>query len=107
MIAIFYCQGQPEMDEDEKVDKCDEVRLWEDGWRARYYQSKFGVDPADAPEFCLQVAHEYVIGLCWVLAYYYQVFIHSNFRFVSKNVLVLFFSISSRIRTYFKQLSVN
>ncbi|VDL98541.1 unnamed protein product [Schistocephalus solidus] len=64
---------QPDqMDEDEKVDQCDEVRLWEDGWRARYYQSKFGVDPADAPEFCLQVAHEYVIGLCWVLAYYYQ-----------------------------------
>ncbi|KAL7059071.1 hypothetical protein AAHC03_012899 [Spirometra sp. Aus1] len=61
-----------QMDEDEKIDRLDEVRLWEDGWRARYYQSKFGVDPADAPEFCLKVAHEYVIGLCWVLAYYYQ-----------------------------------
>ncbi len=61
------------MDEDEKADKCDEVRLWEDGWRARYYNSKFGVDPADAPEFCVKVAHEYVKGLCWVLAYYYQV----------------------------------
>ncbi|EUB59297.1 5'-3' exoribonuclease 2 [Echinococcus granulosus] len=60
------------LDEDERADRCDEVRLWEEGWRTRYYQSKFGVDPADAPEFCIKVAHEYVIGLCWVLAYYYQ-----------------------------------
>lgn len=61
------------LDEDERADRCDEVRLWEEGWRARYYQSKFGVDPVDAPEFCIKVAHEYVVGLCWVLAYYYQV----------------------------------
>ncbi|VDM33595.1 unnamed protein product [Hydatigera taeniaeformis] len=60
------------LDEDERADRCDEVRLWEEGWRPRYYQSKFGVDPSDAPEFCIKVAHEYVIGLCWVLAYYYQ-----------------------------------
>uniref|UniRef100_A0A5K3FBU1 5'-3' exoribonuclease n=1 Tax=Mesocestoides corti TaxID=53468 RepID=A0A5K3FBU1_MESCO len=65
-------EGELPMDEDEKVDKFDEVRLWEDGWRSRYYQSKFGVDPQDAPDFCIRVAHEYVIGLCWVLAYYYQ-----------------------------------
>ncbi|VDL60793.1 unnamed protein product [Hymenolepis diminuta] len=61
-----------EEDPEEKADQCDEVRLWEHGWRARYYQSKFGVDPVDTPEFCIKVAHEYVIGLCWVLAYYYQ-----------------------------------
>lgn len=60
-------------DESDRIDRCDEVRLWEEGWRTRYYQSKFGVDPEDAPEFCIKVAHEYVIGLCWVLAYYYQV----------------------------------
>ncbi|VDP82475.1 unnamed protein product [Echinostoma caproni] len=61
-----------EFDVDEIVDANDEVRLWEDGWRARYYQSKFGVDPEDAPEFCIQVGREYARGLCWVLAYYYQ-----------------------------------
>ncbi|CAL8102973.1 unnamed protein product [Calicophoron daubneyi] len=59
-------------DEDEIIDANDEVRLWEDGWRSRYYHSKFGVDPADAPEFCIQVGAEYARGLCWVLAYYYQ-----------------------------------
>ncbi|KAF7256865.1 hypothetical protein EG68_05958 [Paragonimus skrjabini miyazakii] len=58
--------------EDDVADANDEVRLWEDGWRSRYYQSKFGVDPADAPEFCVQVGREYAKGLCWVLAYYYQ-----------------------------------
>ncbi|GAA52094.1 5'-3' exoribonuclease 2 [Clonorchis sinensis] len=59
-------------DQDDVADANDEVRLWEDGWRTRYYQSKFGVDPADAPEFCIQVGKEYAKGLCWVLAYYYQ-----------------------------------
>ncbi|CAH8872099.1 unnamed protein product [Trichobilharzia szidati] len=58
--------------EDELMDAADEVRFWEDGWRSRYYQSKFGVDPADAPEFCTKVGQEYALGLCWVLAYYYQ-----------------------------------
>ncbi|VDN15604.1 unnamed protein product [Dibothriocephalus latus] len=71
-LCLCHQDNPDQMDEDEKIDNCDEVRLWEDGWRERYYQSKFGVDPADAPEFCLKVAHEYVIGLCWVLAYYYQ-----------------------------------
>ncbi|THD26641.1 5'-3' exoribonuclease 2 [Fasciola hepatica] len=61
-----------DVDMDEVADANDEVRLWEDGWRARYYQSKFGVDPEDAPEFCIQVGREYARGLCWVLAYYYQ-----------------------------------
>ncbi|KAH8867484.1 5'-3' exoribonuclease 2 [Schistosoma japonicum] len=58
--------------EDEMMDAADEVRFWEDGWRSRYYQSKFGVDPSEAPEFCLKVGQEYALGLCWVLAYYYQ-----------------------------------
>ncbi|VEL17281.1 unnamed protein product [Protopolystoma xenopodis] len=61
-----------ELDADELADAKDEVRLWEDGWRTRYYQSKFGVDPGDAPDFCIKVGQEYVKGICWVLAYYYQ-----------------------------------
>lgn len=78
-------------DAEERADRCDEVRLWEDGWRARYYQSKFGVDPVDAPEFCIKVAHEYVIGLCWVLAYYYQVSYSTNRFFVFKPLTAIAF----------------
>ena len=49
----------------------DDVRLWEPGWKERYYQSKFGVDVANS-QFRKQVMHVYVEGLCWVLKYYYQ-----------------------------------
>ncbi|XP_049959771.1 5'-3' exoribonuclease 2 homolog [Schistocerca serialis cubense] len=55
--------------EEEEVN--DEVRLWEDGFKDRYYESKFDVGP-DNIEFRVRVAHEYVRGLCWVLRYYYQ-----------------------------------
>lgn len=64
--------GNHHDDEDEMMDAADEVRFWEDGWRSRYYRSKFGVDPTDAPGFCIKVGQEYALGLCWVLAYYYQ-----------------------------------
>jgi len=49
----------------------DEVRLYEDGFKDRYYESKFGVLPDDK-EFRYRVAAEYTLGLCWVLRYYYQ-----------------------------------
>lgn len=49
----------------------DEVRLWEDGWKERYYRTKFNVSLQDY-EFRRRVVHSYVQGLCWVLAYYYQ-----------------------------------
>jgi len=49
----------------------DEVKLWEDGWKDRYYQSKFGVGPSDV-SFRYRVANAYVLGMCWVLKYYYQ-----------------------------------
>ena len=44
----------------------DEVRLYEDGFKDRYYESKFGVLPDDK-EFRYRVAAEYTLGLCWVL----------------------------------------
>ena len=50
----------------------DVVRLWEDGWRERYYQDKFGV-PSDDLEFRDSLTEQYTRGLCWVLGYYYQV----------------------------------
>ncbi|GFW25568.1 5'-3' exoribonuclease 2 [Trichonephila clavipes] len=49
----------------------DDVKLWEDGWKNRYYEVKFKVD-ADDVEFRHKVAAAYVEGLCWVLRYYYQ-----------------------------------
>uniref|UniRef100_A0AAR2M6G2 5'-3' exoribonuclease n=1 Tax=Pygocentrus nattereri TaxID=42514 RepID=A0AAR2M6G2_PYGNA len=46
-------------------------RLWEDGWKQRYYKNKFDVDETDE-EFRKKVVKSYVEGLCWVLRYYYQ-----------------------------------
>lgn len=50
----------------------DNVRLWEDGWKERYYRDKFGV-PSDDDEFRKALTEQYTRGLCWVLGYYYQV----------------------------------
>jgi 5'-3' exonuclease len=50
----------------------DSVRLWEEGWRERYYKNKFNVDKNNMEEFRVQVAQHYARGLCWVLQYYYQ-----------------------------------
>lgn len=59
-------------DEEEEEEKSnDEVRLWEDGFKDRYYESKFDVGP-DNLQFRYSVALQYVRGLCWVLQYYYQ-----------------------------------
>ena len=49
----------------------DTVRLWEPGYADRYYEQKFGVDPANL-EFRREVARAYTEGLCWVLLYYFQ-----------------------------------
>ncbi|KAL4719656.1 hypothetical protein ACJJTC_006799, partial [Scirpophaga incertulas] len=59
------------LESDDDDDKHDEVRLWEDGFKERYYESKFEVS-ADNLEFRYRVALQYVRGLCWVLRYYYQ-----------------------------------
>jgi 5'-3' exoribonuclease 2 len=49
----------------------DDIKLWEDGYAARYYERKFGADPNDI-EFRRKVAAAYVEGVCWVLLYYMQ-----------------------------------
>ena len=56
---------------DGMVEYEDNVKLWEPGYRERYYREKFGVDLSD-DEFRKDVVKSYVEGLCWVLAYYYQ-----------------------------------
>lgn len=68
--------GEKRKREDEGSDSSDEeppdeVRLWEEGWKERYYESKFDVDPHNI-EFRIKVAAAYTEGLCWVLQYYYQ-----------------------------------
>lgn len=60
------------LDSDSEEETPDEVRLYEDGFKDRYYESKFGVLPEDK-KFRHRVAEEYTIGLSWVLRYYYQV----------------------------------
>ncbi|XP_041353500.1 5'-3' exoribonuclease 2-like isoform X2 [Gigantopelta aegis] len=61
----------PDVDSDEEPEPADDVRLWEDGWKDRYYKSKFDVGEEDM-DFRHTVANHYVRGLCWVLRYYYQ-----------------------------------
>ncbi|XP_065051602.1 5'-3' exoribonuclease 2-like [Rhopilema esculentum] len=68
---------QEEANEEEDEEPADDVRLWEDGWRERYYLQKFGVSTELSgyktyEEFRKEVGWAYVRGLCWVLQYYYQ-----------------------------------
>ncbi|XP_044233038.1 5'-3' exoribonuclease 2 [Thunnus albacares] len=58
-------------DSDDEPEPEDNVRLWEDGWKQRYYKTKFDVDVTDE-DFRRKVVQSYVEGLCWVLRYYYQ-----------------------------------
>ena len=62
---------RPADDSDSEEEAPDEVKLYEEGFKDRYYESKFGVLPEDR-HFRHRVAAEYTIGLCWVLRYYYQ-----------------------------------
>ncbi|XP_035278661.1 5'-3' exoribonuclease 2 isoform X1 [Anguilla anguilla] len=58
-------------DSDSEPEPEDNVRLWEEGWKQRYYKNKFDVDVTDEA-FRRKVVRSYVEGLCWVLRYYYQ-----------------------------------
>merc|ERR1712043_104931 len=49
-------------DSDSEEETPDEVRLYEDGFKDRYYESKFGVLP-EQEEFRFRVAAEYTLGL--------------------------------------------
>ncbi|GAA5941721.1 ssRNA exonuclease RAT1 [Sporobolomyces koalae] len=53
------------------VEQEDVVKLWEPGYKERYYRQKFGVELSDI-EFRKSIVKSYVEGLCWVLEYYYQ-----------------------------------
>lgn len=64
-------QSNQVVEEEEDPQANDEVRLWEAGFKDRYYESKFDVG-SDNLNFRYSVALQYIRGLCWVLKYYYQ-----------------------------------
>jgi 5'-3' exoribonuclease 2 len=70
-------KSDAKIDSDSDDEPPDEVRLYEQGFKERYYESKFGVRPEDVA-FRHRVAQEYTLGLCWVLRYYYQVIKETN-----------------------------
>ncbi|KAI5480844.1 5'-3' exoribonuclease 2 [Pseudohyphozyma bogoriensis] len=53
------------------VEQEDTVKLWEPGYKERYYRQKFGVELSDF-EFRKSLVQSYTEGLCWVLEYYFQ-----------------------------------
>ena len=58
--------------EDEEAPAVDDrVRLWEAGWKERYYTAKFRVDARDQ-DFVRGLVRAYAEGVAWVMLYYYQ-----------------------------------
>ncbi|KAK7470943.1 5'-3' exoribonuclease 2 [Stygiomarasmius scandens] len=49
----------------------DTIKLWEPGYKERYYRQKFGIELTDK-ETRREIAQKYVEGMAWVLCYYYQ-----------------------------------
>lgn len=49
-----------------------QVRLWEDGWKDRYYSDKCKLDDIEGGGGRERLFQTYVEGLCWVMLYYYQ-----------------------------------
>eukprot|EP00668_Euglena_longa_P031704 GGOE01040947.1.p1 GENE.GGOE01040947.1~~GGOE01040947.1.p1 ORF type:complete len:922 (-),score=317.41 GGOE01040947.1:157-2703(-) len=54
------------------------VKIGTNGWQERYLQQKFGLDPR-APDYASQytvlkqqLSHDYLLGLVWVVRYYYH-----------------------------------
>lgn len=56
--------------EESDEDAGDEVQLWNDGWKERYYLHKFG--STNHQVVSEKIVEHYAVGLCWVMRYYYQ-----------------------------------
>ncbi|KAL5530480.1 RAT1 [Sanghuangporus sanghuang] len=56
---------------DGTVQQEDVVKLFEPGYKERYYRHKFGVEYSDT-QFRRSITRAYVEGIAWVLKYYYQ-----------------------------------
>ncbi|XP_067999340.1 5'-3' exoribonuclease 2 isoform X1 [Melanerpes formicivorus] len=69
--AVGMKRKAEDSDSESEPEPEDNIRLWETGWKQRYYKNKFDVDASDE-KFRRKVVQSYVEGLCWVLRYYYQ-----------------------------------
>lgn len=49
-----------------------QVRLWEEGWKDRYYHDKCKLEDIKGGGGRERLFQTYVEGLCWVMLYYYQ-----------------------------------
>jgi 5'-3' exoribonuclease 2 len=63
--------------EQSRLDKCsenvnDEIRLWEAGWKDRYYADKYKSEDITKGGGREKIYQTYVEGLCWVMLYYYS-----------------------------------
>ena len=58
----------------QKVDAVDDVKLFESGWKERYYKAKFGVDinTTEGAKLPRKVVQSFMEGICWTLLYYYR-----------------------------------
>ncbi|RHZ47101.1 hypothetical protein Glove_593g22 [Diversispora epigaea] len=56
---------------EENTDNEDPVRLWEPGFKERYYRDKFDIELSNH-EFRAELVKSYVEGICWVMQYYFQ-----------------------------------
>jgi 5'-3' exoribonuclease 2 len=50
----------------------DEIRFWQAGWKDRYYADKYKEKDIKMGGGRERVFREYIRGLCWVMAYYYD-----------------------------------
>lgn len=58
--------------DDQRLDN-DKVRMWEPGYRERYYKSKFHItSEEDIDKVRKDMVKHYLEGISWVLLYYYQ-----------------------------------
>lgn len=50
----------------------DPIRLYESGWKDRYYNEKYKKENIESGGGLKRMCYTYVQGLCWVLKYYFQ-----------------------------------
>ena len=58
---------------EDMIEHEEELRLGDEGWKARYYQQKFGIPAGkEQDELIAELSKSFVEGLCWVMKYYFD-----------------------------------
>ena len=58
---------------EDMIEHEEELRPGDEGWKARYYQQKFGISAGPAQdELIAELSKSFVEGLCWVMKYYFD-----------------------------------